>query len=132
MCSTECYFISMSRTFKTSWFAKKARKIGISDADLCRAVKQVRLGQAEDLGGGVFKKRLHNNDYRSIILAKGGRYWIFNFIFSKQGKKSLDEAELEDFRTLAKAYGKLDETQLTVLLKDKDLVEICHENQDQI
>jgi len=122
----------MGRTFKTNWFAKKARKIGISDADLCRAVKQVRLGQAEDLGGGVFKKRLHNNDYRSIILAKGGKYWIFNFIFSKQGKKSLDDDELENFRTLAKAYGRLDEMQLTALLKDNDLVEICHENKDEI
>ncbi len=122
----------MGRTFKTSWFAKKARKIGISDAELCRAVKQVRLGQAEDLGGGVFKKRLHNNDYRSIILAKGGKYWIFNFIFSKQGKKSLDDDELENFRTLAKAYGRLGEMQLTVLLKDKDLLEICHEYKDEI
>jgi len=122
----------MGRTFKTSWFAKKPRKIGISDAELCRAVKQVRLGQAEDLGGGVFKKRLHNNDYRSIILAKGGKYWIFNFIFSKQGKKSLDDDELENFRTLAKAYGRLGEMQLTVLLKDKDLLEICHEYKDEI
>lgn len=122
----------MGRTFKTSWFAKKARKVGISDAELCRAVKQARLGQAEDLGGGVFKKRLHNNDYRSIILAKGGKYWIFNFIFSKQGKKSLDDDELESFRTLAKAYGRLDEMQLTALLKDNDLVEICHENKDEI
>lgn len=122
----------MSRTFKTSWFTKKAKKIGISDADLCKAVSQVRKGQAEDLGGGVFKKRLHNNEYRSIILARSGKYWIFNFIFSKQDKKSLDDDELEDFRTLAKAYGKVDEAQLSVLLKDKDLVEICRESKDEI
>lgn len=122
----------MSRTFKTSWFAKKAKKIGISDADLCKAAEQTQNGQAEDLGGGVFKKRLHNNNYRSIILAKGGQYWIFSFIFSKQDKKGLEDDELKDFRELAIAYGKLGERQLCVLLKEEDLVEICCESKDKI
>jgi len=30
-------------------------------------------GQAEDLGEGVFKKRLNKNMHRSIVLAKGPR-----------------------------------------------------------
>ena len=64
------------RAFKTAWFSKEARKAGIGDAELCMALKQVALGQADDLGGGVFKKRLNDNMHRSIILAKGGRYWI--------------------------------------------------------
>ncbi|MEO8813373.1 MAG: type II toxin-antitoxin system RelE/ParE family toxin, partial [Caulobacteraceae bacterium] len=63
-----------ARTFKTAWFAKSARKALIDDAALCKAIAEVRKGQADDLGGGVFKKRLDKNRRRSLILAKGGAY----------------------------------------------------------
>jgi len=63
------------RVFKTAWFTKNAKKAGISDVTLCTAFREVLLGQADDLGGGVFKKRLSNNAYRSIILAKRGGHW---------------------------------------------------------
>lgn len=122
----------MPRTFKTRWFAKKVKKIGISDADLCEAIRQVRIGQAEDLGGGVFKKRLNEGDHRSIVLAKGGQFWIFQFIFPKQNKANLKPDELKDFRELAKGFEALKAGELDELLDDKELVEICHENQDQI
>ena len=62
----------VARTFKTEWFAKAAKKADISDADLCKAIEQVRLGQCDNLGGGVFKKRLNKNRDRSIVIAKGG------------------------------------------------------------
>lgn len=80
----------------------------------------------------MFKKRLHDNEYRSILLAKGGKYWIFTFIFPKQDKKNLEEDEVEDFRKLAKSYEKVDEKQLATLLNEKDLVEICCESKDKI
>jgi hypothetical protein len=63
------------RVFKTGWFAKAARKARIPDEELCSAIQQVVLGQANDLGGGVFKKRLRKNQYRSIILSRAGHYW---------------------------------------------------------
>jgi hypothetical protein len=44
-----------ARVFKTAWFAKVARKAHIGDEDLCLAISQVMRGQADDLGGGVFK-----------------------------------------------------------------------------
>lgn len=56
-----------ARVFKTAWFTKAARKAHIPDEELCSAIRQVMLGQADDLGGGVFKKRLRKNQYRSII-----------------------------------------------------------------
>jgi hypothetical protein len=43
------------------------------------------LGQADDLGGGVFKKRLGRNLYRSLILAKGRRHWVYALSFRKEG-----------------------------------------------
>ena len=75
-----------ARAFKTAWFTKAARKARIKNDELCEAIEEVRKGQADDLGGGVFKKRLNKNMHRSIILAKGGRYWIYQFLFAKRTK----------------------------------------------
>jgi hypothetical protein len=41
---------------------------------LCRAVQQIALGQVDDPGGGVFKKRPNENRHRSIVLAKAGGF----------------------------------------------------------
>ena len=60
-----------NRAFKTARFSKDAKKAKIEDVELCLVIQQVLLGQVDDLGGGVFKKRLNNNLHRSIILAKG-------------------------------------------------------------
>jgi hypothetical protein len=75
------------RVFKTAWFSKVAKKAHIDDEELCVAIRQVMLGQADDLGGGVWKKRLSRNQYRSIILAKSGRYWVYEFLFAKQNRR---------------------------------------------
>jgi len=82
------------RTFKTAWFAKAARKARISDADLCKAIEQAALGQADDLGGGVFKKRLNDNRHRSIILAKTGRFWVYEYVFAKRTGPTLTTRNL--------------------------------------
>ncbi|MDR6643848.1 hypothetical protein J2X57_003081 [Luteibacter sp. 1214] len=72
------------RVFKTAWFAKMAKKHLISDSELRNAALEVMRGQADDLGGGVFKKRLNRNMHRSIVVAKGRRYWIFAYLFAKR------------------------------------------------
>jgi hypothetical protein len=129
---TQCYIYDMSdgeetvRTFKTAWFAKAARKARIADDELCEAIEEAMKGQADDLGGGVFKKRLNKNRHRSIILAKGGRYWIYEYLFAKKDRANIDDDELEDFRILAKSYATLTENQIAQLLKEKDLMELCH------
>ncbi len=91
-----------ARTFKTAWFAKAARKALIDDAELCRAIAEVRKGQADDLGGGVFKKRLDKNSRRSIILARGGAHWAYEFLFAKKDRDNIDDRELAAFRKLAR------------------------------
>jgi hypothetical protein len=118
------------RVFKTSRFAKVARKARISDIGLCEAIVEVMKGQCDDLGGGVFKKRLNKNMHRGIILAKGKRLWVFEDIFAKKDLANLDDDELADFKLLAKAYEGLTEQQLKTLLRDGDLVEICDGDQD--
>lgn len=76
--------IARQRFFKTAWFAKAAKKARIADSELCLAITQVILGQADDLGGGVFKKRLGKNLFRSVIVTKAGEFWVFEFLFAKK------------------------------------------------
>jgi hypothetical protein len=114
-----------ARVFKTAWFSRGAKKVRISDAILCAAIKQVMQGQADDLGGGVFKKRLNDNQHRSIILAKGGRHWVYEYLFAKKDRANIADDELASFRVLAKAYAGLSEAQIEQLLRDQDLLEIC-------
>ncbi len=126
MADSDTYSI---RAFKTSWFAKAARKAHIMDEELCSAILQVAQGQADDLGGGVYKKRLRKNQYRSIILAKAEAFWVFEYLFAKQDRANIDDDELVEFRKLAKAYGSLTAKQVNRLLQDQDWMEICNGNQ---
>lgn len=86
-------------------------------------------GQAEDLGGGVFKKRLNRNMYRAIILATRGRQWRYEYLFAKQDRDNIQDDELAAFRELAKIYGNLTDRQIAQLMRNKDLTEICHEHE---
>ena len=116
-----------TRIFKTVWFSKSAKKAGLTDEQLCKAMKQVMEGKADDLGAGVYKKRLNDNLHRSIIIAKSGRIWVYQYLFAKQDRANIDEGELLQFRALAKAYATLTETQLNKLIADKEFLEICHD-----
>jgi hypothetical protein len=113
------------RVFKTAWFSKAAKKAQIADDELCTALRQVMLGQADDLGGGVFKKRLRKNLYRSIILAKGGQYWVFEYLFAKKDRDNIGADELAAFRKLAKAYALLTAEQVSRLTQNHAWMEIC-------
>lgn len=114
-----------SRVFKTAWFTRAARKARISDGELGLAIQQVMAGQADDLGGGVFKKRLNDNMHRSIIVAKGGRYWVYAFLFAKQDRANISPDELVALRKLAAAYSQMTAVEVNTGLRNGDLLEIC-------
>jgi hypothetical protein len=116
-----------SRVFKTAWFTRAAKKARIGDGELCLAIQQVMAGQADDLGGGVFKKRLNDNMHRCIIVAKGGRCWVYAFLFAKQDRANISPDELVAFRKLAAAYAQLTASELSTGLRNVDLTEICHD-----
>ena len=114
------------RVFKTAWFAKAARKAHLANDELCVAIRQVMLGRADDLGGGVFKKRLGKNLYRSIIVAKGGRYWVYEFLFAKKDSANIADGELAKLRKLAKVYESLTEQRVDELMGEGSWMEICN------
>jgi hypothetical protein len=120
------------RVFKTAWFSKASAKALITDFELCAALQQVMLGQCDDLGGGVYKKRLGKNLYRSIIIAKGGRYWVYEYLYAKKNRDNIGSEELVKFRGLAKAYETLLEQQVIELIQSKSWMEICYEQKTQV
>lgn len=122
----------IGRVFKTAWFSRAARKAHIKDDELCDAIAQVMKGQADDLGGGVFKKRLNKNMYRAIILARGGRHWMCEYLFAKQGRDNIEDDELAAFRQLGKSYAMLSDQQIAQLVRNGDLTEICHDDEPQV
>lgn len=117
----------VARVFKTAWFTKAAKKALIKDSELCAAVAAAMAGQADDLGGGVFKKRLDKNRSRSIILAKGRRYWVYAYLFAKKDRANIDDDELKAFRKLADLYAEKTDVEIAKELEAKVIVEICHD-----
>jgi hypothetical protein len=115
-----------NRIFKAKAFAAAAKKAGISDQALIDALSEVMKGQADDLGGGVWKKRLNENRHRSIVLAKGRHYWVYQFLFAKKDQSNITKNELSAFRQLAKAYEGLSGEQIQTLVDRKEFVEIDH------
>ena len=63
---------------------------------------------------------------RSIIVAKGGKYWIYAYLFAKKDRENIDPKELEGFRELADLYEKKTDKEIAKELGIRVLVEICH------
>lgn len=115
------------RLSKTKHFAMQAGKAWIGDDELREAFTEMLNGQADNLGGGVWKKRLNANRHRSIVLAKGGNYWIYQLLFAKKDRSNISLAELMELRCLAKVYGAMTDMQVQHLLDTEEFVEVPHE-----
>ena len=131
--STRCYTKKDSdragdsaRVFKTAWFTKAAHKARIEDEELCKAILQVMLGQADDLGGGVFKKRLGKNLYRSSIVAKGGRFWVYAYLFAKKDRANIEHDDLARLRGYASLFARKTDADIARDLELEELAEICN------
>lgn len=117
------------RVFKTRWFVKVAKKARINDSELYEVIAEVIKGQADDLGGGVFKKRLNKNMHRSIVLARGRTYWVYAYLFAKKDRDNIDDDELSAFRDLADVYAAKTDADITRELAARELMEICHDDE---
>ncbi len=115
------------RLFKTRSFADAASKAWICDAELREAFGEMLKGQADNLGGGVWKKRLNQNRHRSIVLAKGRHYWVYQLLFAKQHQSNIGQRDLVGLRAIAKTYEGLNQAQVQQLLDIKEFVEIHHD-----
>jgi putative transcriptional regulator len=112
------------RVFKTRWVARECRRFGIADAELMRVARQLHGGLGDDLGGGVWKKRLCNNTCRALLLAHEGRRLFFVYLFAKKTMDNIDRDELQRLRGLARLYWTYDTERLAQMLRAGSLLEI--------
>lgn len=96
------------RIFKSKPFARFARKAGLTDADLRKAVWNAEQGLIDaDLGGGVLKQRIarsgggKSGGFRTIVLFRAGTRAFFVHGYAKSGQDNIREDELAAFRMLA-------------------------------
>ena len=88
--------------------ARRAYLIGEAIRRSRALVEELRaLQDRRCQGGGVFTKRLNDNQHRSIVLAMGGRLWVFAFLSAKKDRANIDPDELTAFRRLARAYARM-------------------------
>lgn len=94
--------------YVTRWFARWARKEGLTEPGLCAAVREMAAGLFEaDLGGGLLKKRIarsgqgKSGGFRTLVATNKGNRWIFVFGFSKNQRSNIDRDEEEALRKLA-------------------------------
>jgi hypothetical protein len=110
--------------YLSAWFVKYAKKSHITSAMLCEAVVELSQGLADDLGGGVYKKRLKNNEHRAIILIVCRGNVIFEFGFAKSNRANIDAGELANFKRLSQIYQRLSQQQLQQLCANGALQEL--------
>jgi hypothetical protein len=65
-------------------------------------------------------------------LAKGGKYWIYEYLFAKKDRANIEDDELRAFRLLANSYAGLTAFQVSQLIVNGDFVEICHDEKTEI
>ena len=123
------------RTFKTKAFTRFADKAGISDAALCRAVRDAERGLvAADLGGGVIKQRIarpgqgKSGGFRTLIVFRAGKRAIFIHGFAKNEKDNIEREEVVALKRLAAELLEYDDKTLARVLSSGVLVEVkCNE-----
>jgi len=94
--------------YKNRWFKKWAKKAGLKDKSLCKAVKEMRQGNFDaDLGGGLFKKRVaregggKSGGFRTLVATNKADRWFFVFGFEKSERENIDQHEEKWLKKLA-------------------------------
>jgi len=123
------------RTSKTKAFTRFADKAGISDAALCRAVRDAERGLvAVDLGGGVIKQRIarpsqgKSRGFRTLIVFRAGTRAVFVHGFAKSEKDNIDKDELVALKKLAAELRAYDDKALAQVVASGVLAKVnCDE-----
>jgi hypothetical protein len=100
--------------YKTRWFARWARKEGLSDKALRVAVEEMAQGLFEaDLGGDLLKKRIarpgegKRGGYRTLVATNRASRWIFVYGFAKNARSNINSDEEVALKKLAATLLKL-------------------------
>ena len=119
------------RIFKTKWFIRFARKQGIKDSKLMKAIQEIEEGLNDgDLGGGLIKKRIartgegKSGSYRTIVVYRSRIRSVFVYAFPKNKKANLSPEELEAYKELAGLFLSYKNEELAKALREGELKEV--------
>jgi len=128
--------MKLKRVFKTRYFSRWFRKIGLSDVALCHTVGEMEQGLIDaNLGGGVVKKRLalpgrgKRGGARTLVATNKGDCWFFLFGFEKNERANITAEELKGLRVITRQLLGMTSEQLDEAVRDGSLQEICHDQE---
>jgi hypothetical protein len=141
--NTECYIHRsptvqkvLMRVFKNKPFARFARKAGLADKALLKAITDAEQGLVDaDLGGGVLKQRVardgggKSGGFRTIILFRLGERAFFVLGFAKSDRDNIRDDELAAFKLLAAALLAYDDVALATAVAAGVLLEVMGDDE---
>ena len=122
------------RIFKTKLFNRCAKDMGLRDAALIKAVKEILQGLYEaNLGGNIYKKRVplgsrgKSGGARTIVAFKVRDKAIFLYGFPKNERGNINKKEEDAFKELASDFLNFSDKQINEAVKTGDLIEVRDE-----
>ncbi|MFN8656637.1 MAG: type II toxin-antitoxin system RelE/ParE family toxin [Candidatus Obscuribacterales bacterium] len=125
------------RIFKTKQFDKLAGKVGLIDAALIKAAKEVATGLAGDaLGGNLYKKRIarigagKSRGYRTVLIYRTKPQDIFFiYCFAKNERSNVGREELIALRLLEKEFSNFSNADIDTAIREGELSELTYEDE---
>jgi hypothetical protein len=124
------------RVFKNKPFERFARKAGLPDSALWKAVEEAERGLIQaDLGGGVIKQRIarpgggKSGGFRTIILFRRVGKAFFVHGFAKNEQDTIRDDELAMFKLLAAELLGYNEVTLARVIASGFLTEVTHDDE---
>lgn len=117
-------------------FARWQAGEGLSDAALCKAVREMEAGLIDaDLGGFLYKKRVarpgggKSGGYRTLLSARIGSRYVFLHGFPKSDKANITQDERKALQFAGKVFLELSARDLMKALEIGVLLEVCCDEQ---
>lgn len=123
--------------FKRKDFARWQTGKRLSDAALCKAVKEMECGLIDaDLGGFLYKKRVarsgggKSGGYRTLLSARIGSRYVFLHGFPKSDKANITQKERKALQYAGNVFLDLSAENLVKARQAGVLLEVCCDEQD--
>ena len=125
------------RVYCNAWFARFARKEGLSAQALWDTIERAEVGLIDaELGSGVIKQRIarsgggKSNGFRSIVFYKHRDRAFFVYGFSKSTRQNIRDDELEQFKKAAKLVFSFSDDQIAQLIEKGQFEEVTKDGQE--
>jgi hypothetical protein len=119
------------RIYKTPSFAREAEKLGLTDAELCAAVREIDGGLIDaHLGGELIKKRVASGTkgkrggFRTVITWRQGQRCFFLHVFGKGEKANITDPEAKALKAFGRGLIAMSEAALDIAVTSGRLREV--------